>query len=87
MNRKKHSPSDCSICKLSLEVKAVLLTDDKTLKIFSEKSDIKVHDVIWLIDEMFKREIIDVVEYKEKLIELKGLSQRLSVEEIDRRLK
>lgn len=81
------SIADCSIYKLSMELEAFLLTGDKTLKIFSEQSGIKVHGIIWLVDEMLKRDIIDKVEYKEKLAELKNLSQRLPVEEIDRRLK
>lgn len=85
--KKALSPSDCSIYKLSLELNAVMLTGDRTLKIFSEQSGIKVHGVIWLIDEMLKHNIIDGIEYKEKLTELKNLSQRLPVEEIDRRLK
>ncbi len=85
--KKGLSPSDCSVFKLSSELNAVLLTGDRALKIFSEKSGIKVHGIIWLIDEMLRYDIMDKVEYKEKLIELKGLSQRLPVEEIDRRLK
>jgi len=78
---------DCSIFKLSLELQAILLTGDKALKIYSEQNGIKVHGIIWLIDEMHKHGIIDKVEYKEKLTELKGLSTRLPVDEIDRRLK
>ena len=85
--KKTLSIPDCSIFKLSSELQAVLLTGDKALKIYSEQNGIKVHGIIWLIDEMHKHDIIDKVEYKEKLTELKGLSSRLPVEEIDRRLK
>jgi len=81
------SPSDCSVFLLSSELNAVLLTGDRTLKIFSEQNGIKVHGIIWLIDEMLKYNVMDDVEYKEKLTELKGLSERLPVDEIDRRLK
>ena len=85
--KKSLSPSDCSIFKLSLDLEAILLTGDKPLKIFSERSQVEVHGIVWLIDEMLVHEIIDQVEYREKLTVLKGLSQRLPVEEIDRRLK
>jgi rRNA-processing protein FCF1 len=85
--KKTLSPSDCSVYKLSLELEAILLTGDKSLKLYSEQSDIKVHGIIWLIDEMLKCEIMDKVEYKEKLTDLKGLTERLPVDEIDRRLK
>lgn len=85
--KKSLSPSDCSIYKLSLDLKAILLTGDKPLKIFSELSKIEVRGIVWLIDEMHGNNIIDKVEYKEKLKELKGLSERLPIDEIDRRLK
>jgi len=78
---------DCSIYKLALDLQAILLTGDKPLKMFSELSNIEVHGIIWLIDQMRGADIIDHIEYKEKLKELKGLSSRLPVDEIDRRLK
>ncbi len=81
------SPPDCSVYLLLLEIKAILLTGDKQLKQFSEKSGLEVHGFLWLIDKMYCDGIIDKIEYQEKLIELKSLSKRLPVEEIDRRLK
>lgn len=78
---------DCSVYKLSLDLNAILLTGDRQLKAFSENSKIEVHGIIWLIDEMRKGGIIDQVEYREKLRDLKGMSRRLPVDEIDRRLK
>jgi predicted nucleic acid-binding protein len=78
---------DCSVYKLSMDLNAILLTGDKQLKAFSENSKVEVHGIIWLVDEMCKNGIIDQVEYREKLIDLKGLSQRLPADEIDRRLK
>lgn len=85
--KKGLSPSDCSVFKLSSDLDAVLLTGDKTLKLFAEKSAIEVHGIIWLIDEMLEHGVIGKIEYRKKLAELKGLSRRLPVEEIDRRLK
>jgi len=84
--KKKLSIADCSIYKLSLQLKSILLTGDKALKLFSEQSGIEVHGIFWLIEQMHKHAIIDEIEYKEKLTELKGLSCRLPVEEINRRL-
>lgn len=85
--RKGLSPSDCSVFKLSHDLNAILLTSDKTLKLFSEQSNLTVYGIIWLIDEMKKKGILDIIEYREKLTELKTLSQRLPIDEIDRRLK
>jgi hypothetical protein len=36
---------------------------------------------------MLKQDVIDKIEYREKLTELKDLSKRLPADEIDRRLK
>jgi hypothetical protein len=69
-----------------LQLESILLTGDKALKLFSEQSGIEVHGIFWLIEQMYKHAIIDEIEYKEKLTELKGLSCRLPVEEINRRL-
>jgi len=85
--KKLLSISDCSIFKLAMDIRAMLLTGDKPLKQFSELSNIEVHGIIWLIDQMKDAGIIDHVEYREKLKELKGLSKRLPSGEIDRRLK
>jgi predicted nucleic acid-binding protein len=85
--KKSLTASDCSIYILSREIKAILLTGDRKLKLFSEKGDVEVHGIIWLIDKMHHNGVIDNIEYKEKLIELKSLSKRLPIEEIDRRLK
>lgn len=81
------SPADCSVYLLHQKLRYNLLTGDRALKVFSDQLGIKFHDIIWALDEMHKHDIIDKVEYKEKLAELKGLSRRLPVEEIDRRLK
>lgn len=81
------SSADCSAYLLYCKLGFNLLTGDRTLKVFSDQLGIKVHDIIWALDEMLKKGIIDMIEYKEKLNELRGLSTRLPVDEIDRRLK
>jgi len=80
------SPSDCSAYILYQKLGSQLLTGDRTLQVFSDQLGIRIYDIIWLMDEMYKHAIIDEIEYKEKLTELKSLSCRLPVEEINRRL-
>ena len=83
--KKKLSIADCSIYKLSMKLEAILLTGDKALKLFSEENGIRVHGLFWLIEKMYKNEIIDEIEYNEKLTEIKSISSRLPVDEIDRK--
>lgn len=81
------SPTDCSVYLLHQKLRYNLLTGDRTLMVFSDQLGIKVHDILWALDEMRKQGIVDTIEYKEKLTELRSLSTRLPIEEIDRRLK
>jgi predicted nucleic acid-binding protein len=80
------SVPDRSIFIVSKKLNATLLTADKSLRIFSEHNDLQVKGILWIIHELYNKSIIDKIEYIDKLEDLKSLSDRLPVSEIDRRL-
>jgi rRNA-processing protein FCF1 len=62
--KKSLTASDCSIYILSREIKAILLTGDRKLKLFSEKGDVEVHGIIWLIDKCITMVLLTISSIK-----------------------
>lgn len=73
------SPEDASVLYIALDLNAILLTGDKTLRNVGEVMQVEVHGSIWILDQLVNKGKLAPVVAAEKLqglIELVGSKRR-----------
>jgi len=80
-NYKGLSVADCSCLSLSKGPEAILLTNEKKLKIIAENINIKVHGILWILNKLIIEKIVRPRRAIEKLLYLKKINPRLPDDE------
>ncbi len=80
------SITDSSVFFLATKLDAVLLTGDNSLRKKAEQAQIKVHGILWLLDELVRTATITNLYAHEKLTRLMQINLRLPREECLKRL-
>jgi predicted nucleic acid-binding protein len=83
---KNLSIPDCSCLFLSKALSARLLTGEAAMRRIAAGSDIKVHGVLWIFDQLVGQKIITETQAHKKLSRLMFLNARLPVSECKKRL-
>ncbi len=81
------SRNDISAMVLAIKSECILLTGEKLLRDTAENEGVEVHGILWLMEELFNNELIDVdaVENAYELMEFSG--SRLPWDEVEKQLK
>jgi len=66
---------------------AILLTGDKPLRNAAAKNNTRVHGILWVMDQLVKKTIIDHKEAHAKMMLLMKVNNRLPIGECEKRLK
>jgi len=77
---------DCSIWYYAKKSKGLLLTGDKKLRICAEKDDVEVRGIIYVLDELLRKNLINKEIAIIKITELHRLNKWLPKNEIDARI-
>jgi len=77
---------DCSVWYYSKKLSGILLTGDGKLRKQATKDDVEVRGIIYLFDELLRKNLIDFLEALEKIQQLTQLNNRLPQKEIDKRI-
>ncbi len=79
-----HSLADKTILSKAIELRAIMLTCDKKLRMEAEEHSINVRGSIWVIEQLVEHEIINPTRAISLLEELKMINGRLPVDLIDK---
>lgn len=71
---------------LSIQEKCPLLTGDKGLRIAAEKEGVKVHGILWIIEELLTLKIIKPMQAKNSLDSMRASGSRLPLDLIQKLL-
>ncbi len=82
----KESLEDCSVWYYSKKLSGVLLTGNGKLRKQARKDNLEVRGIIFLFDELLKRELITFEVAIEKIKQLRLLNNRLPKKEIENRI-
>ncbi len=78
---------DCSCIFHAKTLSATLLTGDAALRRTAEQSEIPVHGILWVFDELVDKEIISKKQASGKLTSLLEMNGRLPVAECKKRIR
>lgn len=81
------SIADCSCLYISQKLDATLLTGDGALRRIATQQEIRVHGILWVLDEMITNGLITKAEARSKLLQLMELNPRLPINECQKRLR
>ncbi|BCO09327.1 hypothetical protein GF1_17030 [Desulfolithobacter dissulfuricans] len=81
------SIADCSCLFHARTLAARLLTGDAALRKIAEQAEIRVHGILWVLDELVAEGLISKTEACEKLRQLMSTNSRLPATECRSRLK
>ncbi|NLG71656.1 MAG: PIN domain-containing protein [Chloroflexi bacterium] len=71
---------------LARDLNAVLLTGDRRLRALAEAHGVEVHGVLWILDQLIHRQILEPGAACERLERICAMGARLPVGECERRL-
>jgi len=78
---------DCSCLFHAGQLSARLLTGEAALRKIAGENNIRVHGILWILDQLVGQEVITKKQAHDKLSELKKINPRLPARECDKRLR
>ncbi len=78
------SYADASVLELALRIKAVILSADKSLRNESQRRGLTVRGVLWIIDELYNKNILTKEKALDKLITYPKVNSRAPINEIEK---
>ena len=81
------SEQDCSAFRHAQEIRALLLTGDKNLRMLAEENKLEVHGIVWLFDVFVKQKVITKKLAAKKLELLMTINKRLPTTELEKRIR
>jgi rRNA-processing protein FCF1 len=82
----KLSKQDISVYAYAKELKAIILTSDKRLKIEAKSKGFEVHGILWIFEAMMTQKLIKSKVAIDKLTELMKLNTWLPIDECHKRI-
>jgi predicted nucleic acid-binding protein len=82
----KLSKQDISVYAYAKELKAIILTSDKRLRIEAKKKGFEVHGVLWVFEAMMAQKLMKPKVAIDKLMELMKINTWLPMEECHKRI-
>lgn len=79
--------ADCSVLLRARQLSAILLTGDKRLRTTAADSQLEVHGVLWIIEQLVERKIIPARTATARIEALIHLNGRLPIDECRKLLK
>ncbi len=84
--RPKVSFNDMCAYVVARNTRAILLTGDKCLRTFAEEQRVKVHGVLWVLDELVRLELLAKIEAAKALQSMIDHGSRLPQNQCEKRL-
>ncbi len=81
------SRNDISAMVLAIKNECILLTGEKLLRDTAENEGIEVHGILWLMEELFNNEIIDIEAVENAYERMREENSRLPWVEVERQLR
>lgn len=81
------SRNDISALVLALSNECILLTGEKLLRATAEDEGLEVHGILWLIEELFKSDLVSIEEVEVAYKKMEDEGSRLPKKEIEKQLK
>lgn len=85
-NIKNLSYVDCEVWHISKTYNYTLLTGDKNLRNQAHKTNVEVRGILYIFDELHRKNIVATSQLFDKLTLLKSINKRLPQQEINNRL-
>lgn len=76
------SIADSSVLELGIRKQAIIFSSDGSLRKISQKNNLTVRGILWIIEELTNKEMITIVTALNKLDEYQTINQRSPVKEI-----
>lgn len=80
------SLEDCSVLRLASDLKVPLLTGDRDLRVIAERAGVKVHGMLWVLDQLVNGQFISPTEATHALSTLRGHGSRFPRDEVEARI-
>lgn len=80
------SLEDCSVLRLASNLKVPLLTGDRDLRTIAERAGVKVHGMLWVLDQLVEACAISPSQAIEALRTLREYGSRFPRDEVDARI-
>lgn len=80
------SLEDCSVLRLADALKVPLLTGDRDLRIIAEKAGVRVHGMLWVLDQLVEGQYLSTAQALSALRTLRQSGSRFPKDEVEMRI-